>query len=548
MPGVNYSINLDNAQFLGASSEASAAVESMGGSAAMTFAGIGGAVATATAGLDVLKSALAPIKDLFASALNESANRETIETGFVTLLGSAEKASERLKELSKFANDTPYELPGVAKASQTLEGFTKGTFSTGEALRLIGDAAAQANQPFEDVAYTVGRLYMALQNGQAMGEPAQRLQELNIMSAEARIKLEALQEAGEKGDKVWSVFTKDMDRFSGSMKRQSETLNGKKSNMIGAWGELLNAFGQPINDAIKPYLDKMTGFLGEALACARTVGEAIGNAIALMQEAWNADRLPALALQGLEIAFKGGINVLWAGLSGAASAFGQYLVEYAKGVVELFSLLAKKDFWIGLGEALLSIFVSVTAKLSEMLGNIINKIPGADKIGNAMIDNGKDGQQAAGMLMQNSSNSWREPMEELSKNMEKSAKEINDAFTAGYKNSSKLFNTDGIMSAFSDSIKFLQGKVDEKSQNREDQTVPQNQSSNPVAAVTEGLKKISFQMAGASSQAAVGGGGYGRLVMEEKEVSKQLLKEAKKTNANLEKISQSGYRPDVIFG
>jgi hypothetical protein len=69
---------------------------------------------------------------------------ETLETAFIPLLGSADAAQKRIADLSKFAAETPFELPEVAKASRTLETLTQGALATSEGLRLVGDVAFES--------------------------------------------------------------------------------------------------------------------------------------------------------------------------------------------------------------------------------------------------------------------------------------------------------------------------------------------------------------------------------------------------------------------
>ena len=82
---------------------------------------------------------------------------ETMETNFITLLGSAEAAKARMQELADFAQSTPFDVPGVAQASRTLETLTRGALSTGAGLTLVGDVASGTGVPFEDLAVTVAR-------------------------------------------------------------------------------------------------------------------------------------------------------------------------------------------------------------------------------------------------------------------------------------------------------------------------------------------------------------------------------------------------------
>lgn len=156
---------------------------------------------------------------------------EDLETQFQTLLGSATAAKKRMQELKKFSAETPFQIEGVAKASKILETLTGGALATGDGLRLVGDAAAIAGRPIEELAVQMGRAFQGAMTGRAIGEALARLQELGILSGEARTEFERLQKANKKGSEVWQVLAKDMQKTQGSMKLLSTTASGLFSTL-----------------------------------------------------------------------------------------------------------------------------------------------------------------------------------------------------------------------------------------------------------------------------------------------------------------------------
>jgi hypothetical protein len=230
----------------------------------MSFAKMAGAVAVGTAafeafkaagtfGLSAVTSALSGIGSAFTKSIDAAAQMETLKTAFIPLLGSADAAQNRIEELAKFAASTPFELPEIAKASRTLETLTRGALATGDGLRLVGDIAAGTNQPFEEVATTIGRLYDGLQSGRPVGEAMQRLQELGAVSGETRTQIEELSKAG-KNTEAWLVAEEALNRFNGSMQLQSGTWTGLLSTLSDNITNAYAKFGAPIIDKLKPYL------------------------------------------------------------------------------------------------------------------------------------------------------------------------------------------------------------------------------------------------------------------------------------------------------
>jgi hypothetical protein len=211
-------------------------------------------------------------------ASGKAAAIEDLTASFVTLLGSVQAAQERMRELSRFAAETPFELPEIAGASRILENLTNGALATGNGLRLVGNIAALTNEHLELVATTVGRLYDGLDSGRPIGEPAQRLQELGALGGETRAQLEALQKEGLRGQEVWAVAAASFAKFEGEMERRSKTVNGLLSTLRDAWTGLQRTIGEPINDRLRPMirgwtlaLDTLQGAISKVAGSLRTM-------------------------------------------------------------------------------------------------------------------------------------------------------------------------------------------------------------------------------------------------------------------------------------
>jgi hypothetical protein len=187
-------------------------------------------VATGFVGIAVAKFA----KD----AIKLKGEMERLTTQFVPLLGGIDQAKKRLADLSDFASKTPFQLPELANASRVLETLTKGALSTGEGLRLVGDASAQSGVQIEELAVTVGRAYSALSSNRGAGESLARMQELGILTGDARNEIERLQ-TQMKGKEAWEVLQGELAKASGGMENLSQTFEGKLSTLSDNWDEFL---------------------------------------------------------------------------------------------------------------------------------------------------------------------------------------------------------------------------------------------------------------------------------------------------------------------
>jgi hypothetical protein len=306
------------------------------------------------------------------NAIGKAAEMETLQTAFAPLLGGAKAAKERIEQLAKFAATTPFELPQIAQASRTLQTLTKGALATGEGLRLAGDVASGTQQPIEELAMWIGRLYDGLQSGRPVGEAMMRLQELGSMSGDVRSRIEALQEEGAKGPAVWGLAAAALSRFSGSMERQSVTWKGKLSNLSDSVGMLMAKFGEPIIDGLKPYLDIVIGKVESLKNAGIAAGNAIRTALDTVMASFQTGTFLPLLMNGLELAFLKGVNVfihgiqsglkiLSLGIGGIMGALGEGLEK--SGLADVFHNLAN-----ALGATISAAIMSTIGKITGWKG------------------------------------------------------------------------------------------------------------------------------------------------------------------------------------
>jgi len=163
--------------------------------------------------------------------LKTASELETATLQFETLLGSADAAKERVASLFEFAKRTPFETAPIIKASRLLQTFGGDALAAEANLTLVGDAAAATSAPMDELAFWVGRAYSQIQGGQPFGEAAMRLQELAILSPQARAEMERLQEAGASSAEVWAVLEGELGKFSGAMEKMAGTMSGLTSTL-----------------------------------------------------------------------------------------------------------------------------------------------------------------------------------------------------------------------------------------------------------------------------------------------------------------------------
>lgn len=218
--------------------------------------------------------AVAMAVKLATSAQKASEEFETIRFQLEGVLGSSEKAQNRLEELAKFATETPFEMQGVAKASKILQTFGGDALATGDGLRLVGDAAAFAGENIDDLSIWIGRAYDGLKAGRPIGEAMARMQELALVSGQARNQIEELQKQG-KNLEAWKVLEAELSKTSGTMKGLSETSAGLKSTLSDqlnmALVEMGDVFQEDVKEGLKTSIELIKELTPMAVGLAKGV-------------------------------------------------------------------------------------------------------------------------------------------------------------------------------------------------------------------------------------------------------------------------------------
>lgn len=243
------------------------------GTAAGTFAGFVSAQA-------IMSGVSTAVKAVAGAAIGMNSTLETSTLQFTTLMGSASQARQHVQDLFEFAKKTPFETQPIIEASRQLQVFGGSALNTKQNLALIGDASAATSAPINELSTWVGRLYSALESGKPFGEAAMRLQELGVMTPQARAELEAMQAAGKSSTEIFAAFQGQLGAFTGAMEAQSKTWSGVVSSLSDTLNlTLANAF-RGLFESARDAMGNVLTILGDegVEGALNAVGRAILNA------------------------------------------------------------------------------------------------------------------------------------------------------------------------------------------------------------------------------------------------------------------------------
>ena len=201
---------------------------------------------------------------------------EKYEAMLKVALGSQEAATDSMKQLTKFASETPFQLNQLTGAYVKL--VNQGFKPTEAQMRSLGDLASAMGKDFDQLTEAI----IDAQTGEF-----ERLKEFGIR-------------ASKQGDKVTFTFREqekqvdftadairqyvlglgDAEGISGSMGEISKTLGGRISNLGDAWDNLMNTLGSKSSGIMVTAINWLIDFTN-------TVGLAVKGVQALREEVWS---------------------------------------------------------------------------------------------------------------------------------------------------------------------------------------------------------------------------------------------------------------------
>jgi tape measure domain-containing protein len=204
---------------------------------------------------------------------------EQAKIGFETMLGSAEKADAFLRDMARFAEQTPFDFPGLIQASQRLLAFGFAAEKIKPMLTTIGDAASGLGAGAEGI----DRITLAIGQMQAktkiQGDELLQLTEIGIPAlqilAEGLGKSTAkVSEMSRKGllsaKEGIPILLEGMDRrFGGLMAKQSKSLSG-------LWSTFKDVSTTAARNLMEPLVPAMSAALERANAAMPGLAERAG--------------------------------------------------------------------------------------------------------------------------------------------------------------------------------------------------------------------------------------------------------------------------------
>lgn len=177
---------------------------------------------------------------------------QQLEIAFNTMLGSAERGTQLMQQLTQTAANTPFDLGGIANSAKQLLAYGTAAEDVNDTLVMLGNIASGLSLPLNDLVYLYGttmvqgRLFTQ-DVRQFMGRGIPLVQELSKQLGRTTDEINSMVTAGQIGfaevKKVLQGLTAEGGMFYGLMEEQSKSLTGQLSNLGDEWDMMLNDIG-----------------------------------------------------------------------------------------------------------------------------------------------------------------------------------------------------------------------------------------------------------------------------------------------------------------
>jgi hypothetical protein len=176
-----------------------------------------------------------------------------------------------------------------------------------------------------------------------------------------------------------------------------------------------------------------------------------------------------LVWSSLKLAFAQSVNFLWATLRATIAATGQYIVEYFKTAVTYFQILTTPEFWSGMGNAIIGIFLSAISFLQKGFSEIIEVArPLAELFGKEDAFNGiqKTIRESAAILDEDAAARFSKAGDLLEPAAQKIAQRLAEAgenvktrFSETFANTAEAIDTSGMKREFGDTVERIKAAI-----------------------------------------------------------------------------------------
>lgn len=250
--------------------------------------GVNDSLENARNSIQGLKEVFGVFQSLFQKPISAAIDIEQTETSFNVLIGNTEKAKAFLEDLKEYGAKTPFTLPHLTEAAQTMLGFGITAQDTNNYIKMLGDISGGNAQKLQSLSLAFSQIQST---GRLMGQDLLQLinggfNPLKVISEQTGKSMGQLKKDMEEGkisaDDVTNAMksaTQEGGLYYGMLEKQSQTLGGQLSNLEDSFIKVQQSIGAVVGQALRPLIyviqrvtDGLTNFSPILTGIVGTVG------------------------------------------------------------------------------------------------------------------------------------------------------------------------------------------------------------------------------------------------------------------------------------
>jgi hypothetical protein len=329
----------------------------------------------------------------------------------------------------------------------------------------------------------------AVQLGKALNDPINGLAALRrsgiTFTEDEKAKIKTLAESNRMHEAQALVLAAIEKQVGGT---GAATVNAS-AQIKAALSQGFDEVGQPLAEALASLTPQFLEFVEMAKPKLAEAGQFLV-AIFRSGEALN------LVWSSLKLAFAQSVNFLWATLRGTIAATGQYIVEYFKTAVTYFQILTTPEFWSGMGNAIIGIFLSAISFLQKGFAEIIEIArPLAELFGKDAALNGiqKTIRESASILDEDAAARFSkagdllEPAaQKIAARLAEAGANVKDRFNEAFANTAEAIDTSGMKREFGETVERIKAVIPPAKEGRKIGVAPVADKPKAPAAIAGG--------------------------------------------------------------
>lgn len=237
------------------------------------------------------------------------------------------------------------------------------------------------------------------------------------------------------------------------------------------------ALSQGFAEVGKPLADALASLTPQFLEFVEMAKPKLAEAGQFLVAIFRSGEAATLVWNSLKIAFSESVNFLWASFRATIAATGQYIVEVFKTAITYFQILTTPEFWKGMGNAIIGIFLSAVSFLQKGLAEVIEVVrPLAELFGkeDAINSMQKTMRGSAAILDEEAASRFAtagdllEPAaEKVAQRLAEAGENIRNKFTETFANTADAIDTSGMKKDFGETVQRIKDSIPEAPKGKE---------------------------------------------------------------------------------